>query len=1711
MEKGKRALVLMLSVLMLFSTFPASVFAGDEAASEAAPAAAEAQEPVKEAEPEPTPQPEESAEPAKEEAAAETPAEETSESADSSGAEQTSAAETNPEEAVTSEEEVAKEEEVKYPAVTLKKTVNGVTVTLKAPEGSLPEGAKLTVAAVNRADVEAAVENKLESQGKIMEDVAAFDVTPTDKDGKEIQPRKDVTVTFSGTGLDISGISSIEVFRVSDDAGTVTEMPTSVASADTQKFSTDHFTLYVITGSAAESADGSNDGGTYPPNSKDHYYVLQHGESITLKSNHRHSASWPNNVWWVEDSNVKDPITFSDENRDAGTCRITNANVTSNPLYIKVVHYWADSEKEYGEYGWDEVFYVRLEPEKVKFTFMVQDAGEDKYKNFGEVTTAKGFTTKPPENVPAVKTVGGTSYALDGWYSDASRTTKLESLSSDNDITVYAAYQAKSVVKFDWNLAFHRDINTPNPISGAPSSTVTLPSAPTSVSKWFAGWSTSPAGIPGETGFYEQGKEYKLPEGNKEVTLYGVWNYTIKFDAQGGSDAPADRVFYDAKNAVTLPTKEPTRTGYNFAGWKLGDGSGKIYKPGDSFTPKQFETTLYAQWEAIQYNIEYKGLEGASFADGRNPEKYTIGSEDITLKNPVKEGYKFMGWTGTDLTEATKKVTIPKGSTGDRSYTATWKELLNYQLEVTPISAGEKADYPTIKEKDGLSDNVSGSQWVTSQTELDKYKACFAGESDAWDSVEMFKGTFEPGDTYYALAVIRFDGDEVPDSERVKLVESDAIKQAGNPIVRKNTNEVMIPFSATVPAGPSYKIEYDLDGGSLEEGVTNPDSYTAADTFTLNNPVKEGYMFKGWTGTVLTEPTKEVTIPKKSTGDRKYTANWKKLQNYRLKVAQINAGDKVSPPEVSEADGKQGVMASAMASWVETQEMLDLYKACCAGDSTEWDSVIPYRGTFEAGKTYYGLASLKFEEDEEPDISRVKLVETDTIKQAGKPVIDRFDRSVIIPFSAAIPAEKLDDYALNVKMINAGEQAYASTVSEADGKTAVTGVSWVEDEDELRQLVAYWSRESGVHPTRFDETFKGGETYYSLALVSFDVNETPDPSRVKLNETECIKQEGAMVVHRDENNKDENVVIVPFSAKIPEKKITISVDFGSDHSGFAANVAAHDPTNMKVKGRIVSFEAYAGENLESDGLIPLYDALNRMKSYEDKGQRLYVPYFVNGKDISNYKNFEDFNTDYNKSIDITMTEDVTVYAQWLTHTQAVITISTPACGKTTNDYPAPVIVSGDGDKVTIPDDYKGWYDVSEMVPFKGEFEGGNTYIATAAISPKFGYFFDEKDITVKDKDNKDKPVSYSLQYGYLMVNVSVEHDWDDWEETKAPTQEEDGEKTRVCKGDPSHKETRVIHHKEHTHVLEPVKGKAATCTARGQRDYYRCTADGCNYIFEDEKGTKQIGLSDTIIPPTGHKAGKPTETYTPATCNSVGVHVLITRCDNEGCTTGVLGIDVKTDPMDPDAHDWDEWKVVTPATCVSEGEETRICKNESLHKETRTIAIDKDAHDWGDWEVTKKPTTTEEGEETRVCKNDPSHKETRPIDKIKEYTITYDLNGGTLNGETGKVSFKVESGTEITLPEPSRDGYTFDYWQGSKYNAGDKYTVNEDHTFTAQWVAVAEDDDEDSDTSDTSDNGSSKKSKGVDTGDAADLMGWILLAIIAETGAAYVYRRRRDF
>ena len=79
--------------------------------------------------------------------------------------------------------------------------------------------------------------------------------------------------------------------------------------------------------------------------------------------------------------------------------------------------------------------------------------------------------------------------------------------------------------------------------------------------------------------------------------------------------------------------------------------------------------TVY--YTPINYTITYNLNSGT--VSGGNPTSYNIETNTFTLKNPTRSGYTFTGWTGSNGNTKQTSVSIAKGSTGNKSYTANWQ------------------------------------------------------------------------------------------------------------------------------------------------------------------------------------------------------------------------------------------------------------------------------------------------------------------------------------------------------------------------------------------------------------------------------------------------------------------------------------------------------------------------------------------------------------------------------------------------------------------------------------------------------------------------------------------------------------------------------------------------------------------------------------------------------------------------------------------------------------------------------------------------------------------------------------------------------------------------------------------------------------------------------------------------------------------------------
>ena len=151
--------------------------------------------------------------------------------------------------------------------------------------------------------------------------------------------------------------------------------------------------------------------------------------------------------------------------------------------------------------------------------------------------------------------------------------------------------------------------------------------------------------------------------------------------AEGQLPEGAPATYKEGLGLQNLPV--PTREGYNFAGWYMGEEL--VTEISAAQTGK---VTLTASWVAKVYAaISYELNEGELPANA--PATYEVGVGLATLPTPTKGAYKFLGWyMGEELVTE-----ISKEQTGDVTLTAKWSEE-----EVKEVYVGEGLDYATLDE-----------------------------------------------------------------------------------------------------------------------------------------------------------------------------------------------------------------------------------------------------------------------------------------------------------------------------------------------------------------------------------------------------------------------------------------------------------------------------------------------------------------------------------------------------------------------------------------------------------------------------------------------------------------------------------------------------------------------------------------------------------------------------------------------------------------------------------------------------------------------------------------------------------------------------------------------------------------------------------------------------------------------------------------------------
>ena len=657
-----------------------------------------------------------------------------------------------PEAPVADEDVVEVEADVSNPAFEGYAQAGNVLVKVTAAEGVLPEGATVQATRIERQDVVDAVAERVESQGKVLEDAIAIDVTLLDKDGNEIQPNGALNVCFFDANVEGEEVG---VYRVSDDASQVETIGARQADPAVQSFDVDHFTIYVATGSNYASTGIKLDSSS-----------IEVGETIKALGERKWNSKGYS--WTSSDASVA-KVAFSKENR---------ADIVGVSPGVATITY---SYKKVNGQKITDIAEVHVVPSVVKHTVSwyvngdvskstkVRDgevpsyggtpnrAGDWQYKQFVGWATApnsKNYLTEG--ELPAVtedvsyyavftsqayfyfvlegrsntSTVAkdymyageGTMIVPDGfnsgdrWYdgSNFSIADYIVSTPSDEAIrngirAAYADYSPDWTYTIDWT---------------------TLSVAGSSVDYWY--------------NTFDYGKSMHTDGAlsiNKDTTI-GVTYLTQKPDGSvvTNSTSHDKNVAFGLNSTVNTDALSFETDGYTYDSRVRYNGASYVFDGwylDQSYTTKAPDSvslsssaSFYARYIANTKILTYQA-NGGAFSDGTTQDKTAVQQVDARvsfISNPSRDGYVFTGWkdkdTGDVYSAGVSGMTMP-----DRDVTlvAQWQGVIPIKLlgdEVKKTYSGTKQSHTgfTVSGLDMGSYTVFGVQALAQGTDVGTYK-----------------------------------------------------------------------------------------------------------------------------------------------------------------------------------------------------------------------------------------------------------------------------------------------------------------------------------------------------------------------------------------------------------------------------------------------------------------------------------------------------------------------------------------------------------------------------------------------------------------------------------------------------------------------------------------------------------------------------------------------------------------------------------------------------------------------------------------------------------------------------------------------------------------------------------------------------------------------------------------------------------------------------
>lgn len=188
----------------------------------------------------------------------------------------------------------------------------------------------------------------------------------------------------------------------------------------------------------------------------------------------------------------------------------------------------------------------------------------------------------------------------------------------------------------------------------------------------------------------------------KDITLKANWalssssTYTVTFNSNGGSTVKSAKV--NEGGYVNCPTP-PTRDGYIFLGWYLGDSEYNFYT-------KVFDNiTLTAKWEKVPENT-YVVTFDSNGGSAVKSQKVVDGKAVSIPTNPTRKGYNFVEWQLNgetyDFTTVVKgNITLKAVWEAKKEYTVDFDTDGGNTIASVRVYENEKVAKPNNPTRDG--------------------------------------------------------------------------------------------------------------------------------------------------------------------------------------------------------------------------------------------------------------------------------------------------------------------------------------------------------------------------------------------------------------------------------------------------------------------------------------------------------------------------------------------------------------------------------------------------------------------------------------------------------------------------------------------------------------------------------------------------------------------------------------------------------------------------------------------------------------------------------------------------------------------------------------------------------------------------------------------------------------------------------------------------